>query len=72
MKTYKFEIVLTENDLSGDEFYEDAVAKDGTGISDVTEALIQIIHDSNLLHVTSKEELKNILKLTSYTDFKND
>lgn len=67
MKTFKFEIVLTEQDLSGDEFWEEAVSKDGTGIGDLTKLLEEIIIDSNLI-VGSDKPVKDIIRLVSYTD----
>ena len=67
MKQFKFEITLMEHDLEGDEFWEQAIARDGTGIADLTEFLIQIISDSNLLYGSDKEP-KDIIKFISYTD----
>ena len=67
MKTFKFEITITENDVAGDEFWEDAIEKDGTGISDLTDALIQAIEDSNLM-VSSDRSPADVVKLVSYKD----
>jgi len=67
MKTFKFEIILTEDDLVGDEFWEDAIQKDGTGITDLTEALVSAIEDSNIM-VSSDREPKDVVRLISYTD----
>jgi len=39
MKTFKFEITLTDEMLEGDEFWEDAIKRDGTGITELTECL---------------------------------
>ena len=67
MKTFKFEITLTEQDLEGDEFWEQALEEDGTGISTLTEALEQAITDSNIM-VGSDRTAKDVIKLISYTD----
>lgn len=67
MKTFKFEIVFTENDLTGDEFWNDAIQKDGTGIADLTEALICAIEDSNIM-VNSDRDPKDVVRLISYAD----
>jgi len=42
MKQFKFEITLTEDDLDGDEYWENALEVDGTGIKTLTETLEQI------------------------------
>ena len=67
MKKFKFEITLTERDVNGDEFWEKAVERDGTGIADLTEALISAIEDSNLIHGSDREP-KDVIKLISYED----
>lgn len=67
MKTFKFEIIFTENDLMGDEFWNDAIRKDGTGIADLTEALVSAIEDSNIM-VNSDRGPKDVVRLISYAD----
>ena len=67
MKQFKFEITLTDQDLMGDEFWEDAIKRDGTGIAELQETLEQIIEDSNLI-VSSDKTPKDVIKLISYTD----
>lgn len=67
MKVFKFEITLTEDDLSGDEFWEEAIEKDGTGIADVTQAIVQAIQDSNIM-AGSDKEVSEVVKLISYND----
>lgn len=42
MKTYKFEVTLTEEMLEGDEFWENVIKEDNTGIT----PLLGIICDS--------------------------
>ncbi len=67
MKTFKFEITLTEDDISGDEFWEEAIEKDGTGITDLTQAIIQAIRDSNIMAGSTKGA-SEVVKLISYSD----
>lgn len=67
MKTFKFEITLTEDDIAGDEFWEEAIEKDGTGIADLTAAIAQAIQDSNLM-VSSERTPSEVVKLISYSD----
>lgn len=67
MKKFKFEIILTEEDVEGDEFWEDALKKDSTGITDLTEALIMAIRDSNLI-ISSPRKIEDMIKLVSYID----
>ena len=67
MKKFIFELTLTEEDLAGDEFWEDAIKNDGTGIGDLTRLLETMIIESNLSHNIDKP-VSDILKLKSYTD----
>lgn len=67
MKKFKFEIEILESDVEGDEFWEEALQRDGTGIAELTEGLIQAIEDSNLF-VGSDRSVKDIIKLVSYQD----
>lgn len=67
MKRFKFEITITEDDVSGDEFWEDAIENDSTGITNITEAIIQAIEESNLI-IGSDQEVKDIVKLISFED----
>jgi len=67
MKQFKFEITLTDQDLMGDEFWEEALKRDGTGISELTETIEQMIEDSNLI-VSSDKTPKDVIKLISYTE----
>ena len=69
MKEFKFEITITEDDVAGDEFWEEAIEKDGTGISDLTESIIQAIEDSNLM-VSSDRTPADVVKLVSYKESK--
>lgn len=61
--TYKFEITITEQDVEGDEFWEDAISEDPTGIAPLTEALIQAIEESNLI---IGREVKDCVKLINH------
>lgn len=64
MKTYRFELLITEQDVSGDEFWEEVISEDETGITGLKEAIWQALKDSNL--ILSKDF--NGLKLTEYKD----
>jgi len=67
MKKFKFEITLDESDLDGDEFWENALEKDGTGISELTEVLERMLTDSNLI-ISSDKTAKDVIRLVSYAD----
>lgn len=67
MKQFKFEITLSERDLEGDEFWENALIRDNTGILELQETLETLISDSNLI-IGSDKSPKDIIKLISYTD----
>ncbi len=67
MKTFTFEITFTEEDLEGDEFWEQALERDGTGIAELTEYLVQVIEDSNIM-IGSDREPKDAVKLISYKE----
>jgi len=67
MKKFKFEIELTEKDLEGDEFWEDAIEQDNTGIKALTQALVDTIIESNLL-VSSPRVAEDIIRLIHYSD----
>jgi len=64
MRKIKFEIVFDEIDLQGDEFWEDALSEDGTGINALKNTLADIIDDSNLL--ISGKKASDIIKLIEY------
>ncbi len=67
MKVFKFEITITEDDVNGDEFWENALERDGTGIAELTEAIAQAIDDSNLM-INSDRKPIDVIKLKSYED----
>jgi hypothetical protein len=67
MKSYKFEIILTENDLAGDEFWEEAIKEDGTGIKILTTTLENMISDSNLI-ISSNKKASDVIRLVNYKD----
>ena len=69
MKVFKFELTITEDDVNGDEFWEDSIEKDGTGIKYLTDAIAQAIEYSNLM-VSSLRKPIDVIKLISYTDAK--
>jgi hypothetical protein len=66
MKKFVFEITIDESDLEGDEFWEDALAVDGTGITELTANLEFIIKESNL--ILSDKNIKDIIKLKEYKE----
>jgi len=68
MQTYIFTLTLTSDDLGGDEFFEDAIAKDGTGITDVTYALKCMMKESNFIADADADTMDSIIKLVKYTD----
>jgi len=70
MKQYKFEITISEEDVAGDEFWEDVLKEDTTGIKPLTETLKQIIIDSNLV-INSIKNIDEIVKLVSYENNNN-
>lgn len=67
MKTFKFEITLTDEDLQGDEFWENAIEKDGTGITILTETIHNMIIDTNIL-IGSDKTAGDVVKLISYNE----
>ena len=66
MSEFKFEITFKSHQLEGDEFWEDALKEDGTGIKTLTDFLEDMLTDSNIL-VGSDTDPKDVVKLTSYT-----
>lgn len=66
MTYFKFEITLTDQDLMGDEFWEESLKRDGTGIIGLTEYIETIIEESNLI-ISSDKTPKDVIKLISYT-----
>jgi hypothetical protein len=67
MKVFKYELIITDQDVEGDEFWEQALERDGTGIADLTEAIAQAIEDSNLMVGSDKKPIE-ALKLKSYSE----
>ena len=67
MKVFKYELIITEQDVEGDEFWEQALERDGTGIIELTEAIAQAIEESNLM-VGSLRKPIEVLKLKSYSE----
>lgn len=66
MKQYKFEITLTENQLKGDEFWEDIIDSEPTGITGMVESMKQAIQDKFFGYPS--DEIDEIVVLTEYTD----
>jgi len=67
MKQFKFEVIIYDVDVEGDEFWEEAISRDGTGIGHLTDALIEALEDSNLM-VASDRNPKDAISLKSYKD----
>lgn len=66
MKTFKFEVTIEESDLEGDEFWESAVAEDGTGIKTLTQVLVEVIEER--MFAPGTEGVSDMIKLVSFTD----
>jgi hypothetical protein len=66
MKKYVFQLTITEDMVAGDEFWEEFLREDPTGIMPLTEALVQAIEDSNL--IVGAHEAKDAVKLLSYSE----
>ena len=66
MKTYKFEIILTEEMLEGDEFWENIIEEDSSGISGMMESMKEAIQDKFFGYPS--EKINEIVKLTEYKD----
>lgn len=64
MKEYKFEIVFTEEDIAFDEFWEQCLQEDSTGIKGLTEEFQDIVEGSNIFN--GNKSIKDIVKLVSY------
>jgi hypothetical protein len=66
MKTFKFELTFTDEQLEGDEFWEEALNQDGIGIAALIESVESMVKGSNL--IDNRLPIGNIVKLSSYTD----
>lgn len=66
MKTFKYEIVLTDIDLSGDEFWEDCTKFDKSGITELTRSIEDLI--ATHYFPGGIENIKDKVKLRKYTD----
>ena len=64
MKTYRFELFITEEDLQGDEFWEDIINQDPTGISPLRDALVSLLYEGNLIN----KDVNDFIRLVEYTD----
>ncbi len=67
MKKFIFEIVITQDMLEGDEFWEQALKRDGTGIADVTALLKNAISDGVLMGMYDGD-MNGVVKLTKFID----
>ena len=67
MKKYKFEIIFTEEDVSGDEFWEDAIESDPTGVNPLVDYIHDLFVESNLFSGTDKK-ISDMIKLVEFKD----
>lgn len=70
MKKFVFEITITEDMLVGDEFWELALGKDGTGIADTTELVRAAIKEGVLQSSAAEYDINEVVRLTIFTDKK--
>ena len=70
MKKYVFDITLTEDDLCGDEMWEDIMNETNSeGVAELTKALQEsLTGEFTLLAPHDDEIAKNAVKLKSFTD----
>ena len=70
MKKYVFEITLTENDLNGDEMWEEIMRDTNSeGVAELTKALQEsLLGEFTLLAPHDEEIAKEAVKLKSFTD----
>ena len=66
MRKFKFEINIEEIDVEGDEFWEDALQKDGSGIEVLTKTINDIFTESNLF-ISSDKNISEIIKLVKFS-----
>ena len=67
MKTYRFEIILTDEMLEGDEYWEDVLEEDASGIKPVLTDIIDALDDKFGLTVHGRDA-RSIVKLIEYKD----
>lgn len=70
MRKYVFEITLTENDLCGDELWEEIMGETNSeGVAELTKALQESLMGEYVLLAPDNEEIaKSAVKLKSFTD----
>ncbi len=70
MKKYVFEITLTEEDLCGDEMWEEMMSETNSeGVAELTEALQKsLLGEFTLLPPDGEEIAKGAVRLKSFTD----
>jgi len=70
MKKYVFEITLTENDLNGDEMWEEIMRDTNSeGVAELTKELQEsLLGEFTLLAPHDQEIAKEAVKLKSFTD----
>lgn len=66
MKTYKFELEISEEDLYGDEMWPDMLKEDPTGCKPLYDLLCDILQQSNIIY--PDKSITDILTLKKYED----
>lgn len=64
MKKYIFEIIIEEKDIEGDEFWEEALEEDPSGIVPLTSTLKSLVQTI----MPNVEDLSEIVKLKKYSN----
>lgn len=67
MKRYKFEIEIDEDDVAGDEFWEQCLSEDPTGIKPLYDTICELFEDNNLF-ISSDKDIKEIVTLKKFED----
>lgn len=67
MRSYTFEITLTEDMLDGDEFWEGCLDEDPSGQKPLTETVKELIINSNLIY-GHEDKIDKVVKLTKVTN----
>lgn len=67
MKKYVFEITIDEHDIAGDEFWEECIQEDYTGIVPLKRHLQEVINEHLFNASLSDEQLNEQVILKSFT-----
>lgn len=63
-KVYEFKLTIRESDVEGDEFWDDCLDEDPSGIFPLTKTLKNILVNSNLF--SEPERIDEMLQLLSF------